>query len=213
MIFRTTQVLFIALIACSCNLQAQNTGLKIEYGPNLGTIDKFSAGNFIHITATITNDSTIPINLQIAISDEHDFPDSCGDFKYKVFLLPKEMTPDSATLYNNITNTVTEEVDNFLNRCLENPYVLNKTLEPNEYSVITIGTLFPTTTKCAALPRAIFAVGDDHNFQRCDSRMDVDKAANPQITLGVKLDFYSGKHSIPETCILHSCGEISYPRH
>lgn len=225
MIFRTILGLLIVLIVGSCIQQSpkkgqQNegnpnepleskTGLKIEYGPNLGMIDEFTAGNYIHITATITNDSTIPINLQMALSNEYDFPDTCGDYKYKIFLLPKRLSPDTATLYGIIADGLAD----FLDSCLENPYNLDETLQPGEYTVITIATLLPTTTTCAALPRAIFAQDEVHNFQRCDSRMNSDKEANPHLALGVKLDFYSGKGSKPETCILHSCGQVSYPEH
>ena len=193
-----------------------NTGLKIEYGPNLGMIDTFAAGNYIHITATITNDSTIPIHLQVALSKEFDFPDSCRDNKYKVFLLPKELTPDTATLYGKITDGLAD----FLDRCLDDPYSLNKTLEPGEYAVITNGTLFPRLTNCATLPRAVFIQSDDQNFETCDSRMPVrpaggnqDGSTNPELALGIKLDFYSGKGSTPETCMLIPCGQVSYPEH
>ena len=232
MIFRTILGLLVVLMVCSCAQQTSKgemptendanlklkpkSGLKIEYGSNLGAIDKYSAGDYIFITATITNDSIIPIHLHVAISEEFDFPDSCSDNQYKVFLLPKELTPDTATLYNNIT----DGVSNFLDKCLDNPYVLNKTLEPGEFSVITIGTLLPRDTKCsvAALPRAIFAQSDGHSFQACDSRMNQGKSPIP-ITpiategtqqLGIKFVFYRGK-SQPETCILHPCGQISYP--
>ncbi|MDB4727897.1 hypothetical protein OAF63_03825 [Saprospiraceae bacterium] len=224
MIFRTITGLLILMVIGSCIYQPQKdeeqvkddlnqqqgvkTGLKIEYGPNLGMIDEFTAGNYIHITATITNDSTIPINLQMALSKEYDFPDSCGDNKYKIFLLPKEFTPDTATLYGIIA----DGLGDFLNKCLENPYTLNKTLEPNEYIVITIGVLFSGSTKCSALPRAVFTQSDGHNFQACDSQMNLDKSTNPQLALGVKLDFYSGKGSTPVTCILYPFGQISYPK-
>ena len=119
MMIRTILGLIIVLMVCSCAQQTlkgemptektanqqlkPKSGLKIEYGPNLGAIDKYSAGDYIFITSTITNDSIIPIHLQVAISEEFDFPDSCSDNKYKVFLLPKELTPDTATIYNNIT--------------------------------------------------------------------------------------------------------------
>lgn len=223
MIIRIIPGFFIVLIVCSCIQQSSyneqqidgnphehlgsKTGLKIEYGPNLGMIGEFTAGNYIHITATITNDSTIPINIQMALSNEYDFPDTCGDNKYKIFLLPKELTPDTATIYGIIADGLGE----YLDRCLENPYVLNKTLEPNEYTVITIGVLFSGSTKCSALPRAVFAQSDGHNFQACDSRMNLDKSINPQLVLGVKLDFYSGKGPTPKTCILYPCGQVSYP--
>ena len=210
------------MIVCSCSqrttkdvLQIEDgpkqhlelkTGLKIEYGPNLGMIDTFKAGNYIHITATITNDSTIPIHLQVAISEEYDFPAFCGDEKFKVFLLPKEMTPDTATLYGKLT----DGLGGFLDRCLENPYILDKTLEPGGYAVITIGTLLPMAIKCGALPRAVFAQSDGQNFQECDSGMNQDKSTNPHVALGLKIVFNSGR-SQPETCILLPCGQISYP--
>ena len=60
----------------------------------------------IVITATFTNDRINPIHLQLAISEEYDFPDSCGDKKYNVFSLPKELTLDIPTLYNHITDGV-----------------------------------------------------------------------------------------------------------
>jgi hypothetical protein len=208
MILRTILSLIIAFIVCSCFGQPSKSGLLIEYGPNLGAIDKYSAGNYIFITATITNDSTIPIHLHVAISEEFNFPDSCSDNRYKVFLLPKGLTPDTAILYNHIT----DGVSNFLDRCLDNPYVLDKTLEPGEYSVITIGTLLARPVKCSvvALPRAVFAQSDGHSFQACDSRMNQDRSTNPHLALGIKFVFYRGK-SQPETCILHPCGQISYP--
>lgn len=192
--------------------QALKTGLKIEYGPNLGMIDEFTAGNYIHITATITNDTTIPIIFQADLSEEYEFPDTCRDSKFKAFLLPKVLTPDTATLYNNLANTATEELGSFLDNCLKNPQVLNKTLDPGEYTVITIGTLFSTSTKCAALPRAIFSPNDTSDFQYCDNRLSQGKSSSPPIELGVKIDFYSGKGSTRETCVVIPCGQISYPK-
>ena len=87
MILRTILGLLIVLIVCSCNQQPskngqqsengtnQNlkakSGLEIEYGPNLGTghTDTFGTKYFyVHSTAIITNDSTIPIHLQFALA-------------------------------------------------------------------------------------------------------------------------------------------------
>ena len=224
--FNTIVGLIIALMSCSGIRQtsmveqpkgsASNTflkskyGLKIEYGPNLGMIDTFAAGNYIHITATITNDTTIPIHLFVALSKEYHFPDPYGNSKFKIFLLPKELTPDTATLYGKIT----EGLGDFLDHCLETPYNLRKTLKPGEFSVITIGTLIPRSSICTALPRAVFAQMDGPNFQGCDSLMKQHKSTIPiasgtQFELGLKLVFYSGR-SNPETCMLLTCGHMSY---
>lgn len=231
MIIRTVLGLFMVVMVCSCGQQPsqdempgendanqvlqQKSGLNIEYGPNLGALDKYEAGDYIFITSTITNDSIIPIHLHLAISAEFDYPDSCSDNRYKVFLLPKELTPDTASLQNSITDGLSD----FLDECLDNPYVLDKTLKPGEYAVITIGTLLPRPTRCSvvALPRAVYVQGDDDSFQACDSRMPArqagghqDQSTNPLLTLGVKIDYYRGK-SHPETCVVHPCGQVSYP--
>lgn len=130
--------------------------------------------------------------------------------------MPKDLTPDTATLYGKMT----DGLGDFLDNCLENPYMLDKTLEPGEYSVITIGTLFQGSAYCAPLPRAVFAQRDSHNFQACDSRMPArsvggnhDVLPDPAMAIGVKLVFYGGKSSMPETCILLPCGQVSYPDH
>ena len=74
---------------------------------------------------------------------------SSGDTnKYKVFLLPEELTPDTATLYNNIVN----EQHDFLNSALANSKILNKTLHSGEHYVVTIGVLIPKPSNSAAIP-------------------------------------------------------------
>ena len=104
--------LLVVLMFCSCSPKMSNsgkhtvkgtdtdlhpkTGLRIEYGPNLGITHTDNLGNphfYVHITATITNDSPIPILLQFALANEYEYPTFCGDDKYKVFLLPEEFTP------------------------------------------------------------------------------------------------------------------------
>ncbi len=210
MIFRTIVGLLIVMIVCSCIQKQSKSGLQIEYGSNQGLTHTDSLGikhNYRYITATITNDSTIPIHLQIALSKEYEFPASCGDKKYKVFLLPKELTPDTAALYNNIT----DGLGNFLDRCLDNPYVLNKTLEPGEQHVVTIGTLYSRPTNCGVVPNALYAQGDSHNFHTCNSLMDQDGSTDPPLSLGLKLDFYVTRGRSPFECILIPCGQISYP--
>ena len=208
--FRTIVGLLIVLIVCSCFKKKSKSGLQIENGPNLGSTHTDTMGikhNYRNITATITNDSTIPIHLQIALSKEYVFPATCGDKRYKVFLLPKELTPDTATLYNNIT----DGLGNFLDRCLDDPFILNKTLEPGEKNVVTFGTLYSRPTNCGVVPNVLFAQSDNDNFQACDSLMNQDKSTDPQLALGLKLDFYLPRVRSPFACTLIPCGHISYP--
>ena len=217
-------------MACSCSQQISKgeqknetgpnqrielkTGLKIEYGPNLGTthVDTLGRKNFyVHSTAIITNDSTIPIHLQLALSKEYEFPAFCNDKKYKVFLLPEELTPDTATIYNGIVNGQHD----FLNTPLANPVPLNKTLKPNEYCVITIGVLIVKPANCAAVPRAIFSHDNKGLYSACDSQENQATSADLQLEIGVKLEYYNQRKFIPpgDGCTVIPFGQISYPEH
>ncbi len=226
---KTIVGLLIVMFACSCaqqnsknGLQSEsgpnknlksNTGLQIEYGPNLGTghTDTFGTRHFyVHSTAVITNDSIIPIHLQFALANEHEFPTFCGDTnKYKVFLLPAELTPDTATLYNNIVNGPHD----FLNEPLENSSIINKTLNPGEYCVVTIGVLIPKPSNCAAVPRAVFTYDTKGLYQTCDQQVNQTMLIDPQLEIGVKLEYYNQRKFItPEDgCSVIPFGQISYP--
>jgi len=226
--FRPILALLIVLIACSCsqrtskdgqqiedgtNQQALKSGLRIEYGPNLGTGHTDTSGTrhfYVHSTAIITNDSIIPIHIQFALSKEYEFPTFCGDTnKYKVFLVPEELTPDTATLYNNILNGQHD----FLNTPLDNPSVLNKTLNSGEYCVVTIGVLIPKPTNCAAVPRAVFSYDNKGLYQACDPQLNQAILTNPPLEIGVKLEYYNQRKFIePEDgCTVIPFGQISYP--
>ena len=99
MIFRTIFGLLIVLIVCSCFQQTSIDGLpiesrlRIENGINRGVSYTDSLGtryNLRYIPITITNDSTFPIHIQIAFSNEYDYPTAYGDEKFKVFSFPKK---------------------------------------------------------------------------------------------------------------------------
>ena len=226
---RTILGLLIVLIVYSCSqqtskgvLQIENvpnhnlkskTGLKIEYGPNLGTthIDTLGIKSFyVHMTTTITNDSTIPIHLQLALSNEYEFPTFCGDSnKYKVFLLPEELTPDTATLYNSIVNGQHD----FLNSPLDKPNILNRTLNSGEYCVVTIGVLAPMPTNCSAVPRAVFSHDNKELYNACDRQLNQAISTDSRLEIGVKLEYYNQRKFIePEDgCAVIPFGQISYP--
>jgi hypothetical protein len=195
------------------------SGLKIEYGPNLGTThtDKNGIKNFyVHITAIITNELTRPIHLQLALAKEYKFPSFCGKATYKVFLLPEELSPDTATIYNNIVNGQHD----FLNTPLENSNTLYKTLKPEEYCVVTIGVLIPKSSNCAAVPRAVFSPDNKGQYDACDRHIstqpeDENKAISidPLLELGVKLEYYNQRKFIaPEDgCAIIPFGQITFP--
>ena len=198
--------LLVALLASPIVASAQSAPadrrLRIENGPNQGLSHTDTLGikyNYRYLTSTITNDSTVPIHLRIALSSEYAYPAAHGDRKYKVFLLPRELTPDAPSLVNNMT----DGLGSFLDRCLENPYILDRILEPREQCVVTIGTLYSQPANCGVVPSALFAQSDSDSLEACDSPVGQD-GSTARVTLGVKLDLCDG-------CILIPCGQIFDP--
>lgn len=230
MIFNNILGLLIVVIVCSCTQQSiknkvqkengpdQNikakTGLNIEYGPNLGTSHTDTAGInhfYVHSTAIIKNDSTIPTLLQFALASEYEFPAFCDDDNFKVFLLPEELTPDTATIYNGIVNGQHD----YLNTPLDNPSVIDKLLNPGDYCVVTIGVLIQKPASCAAVPRAIFSHDNKGPYQDCDRLPNQAISTVPQLEIGVKLEYYYKRKFMPpeDGCAVIPFGLISYPVH
>lgn len=197
------------LNAYSCMQPPLKSGLLIDCGPNQGMTHTDKLGtkhNYRHITATITNDSTVPIHLQIDLSNEYDYPAACNTGTFKAFLLPKELTPDTPALHNNILMGL----DDFLDSCLAKPYVLNQTLAAGEKLQVTFGTLYAIPTNCGIVPNAIFSQIEKDDFQSCDILANQAQSIDTPLALGLKLDMYLsfGK---PDGCIIIPCGQISYP--
>ena len=208
MIFRAIVGILIVLIGCSRNQQPPKSGLQIEKGPNHGVGYTDSLGtkyNVRYIPITITNDSTIPIHLQIAFLKEYDYPIALGAEKFKVFLIPKELTPDKVT-YDSVSYELgNNELRNYFDRGLNPSNILNETLEPGKKCVIAIGTIYPRPPKvCGVLASELFVHSDRGAFTTCDWLMKEDPSSSPQIALGLKL-------TLRESCMIISCGQISYP--
>lgn len=220
--FSTIVGLLIVMIVCSCAQQPSKngqqtetapnqhfkskTGLKIEYKPNRGTGYTDTLGtkyNLRYIPITITNDSTIQIQIQFAFSNEYDYPSAFGDEQYKVFPMPKEWGLDGV----EITDSLINELKNYIDK----PF-FNKTLEPGEKCVLAIGTRY-RPTGLGIVPNVVFIQSESEIFQACDNLMNNDKSINPQFALGLKLDIYLTQHRSPSSCMLIPCGQISYPEH
>lgn len=210
---RTILGLLLLTIVCSCAPQAHKSGLRIEYGPNLGAGITDASGMrhfYVHSTSIITNDSTVPIQLHFALASEYEFPTFCGDTnKYKVFVLPENLTPDTATVYNNIVNGQ----HNFLNAPLEYSKPRSKTLQSGEYCIVTVGVLIPKPSHCAAVPRAVFSHDSLGLYLTCNRQPNPAISTQPQLEIGVKLELYNQRKFLPQEdgCIVIPFGEISYP--
>ena len=213
-------ILILSLCIWACKSRKPNdsaaktypSGLKIEYGYNLGTTHSdalFKRHFYVHATANITNDSTVPIHLQFALAKEYEFPAFCEDDTYKAFILPEELTPDTATLYNNIVNGPHA----FLDAPLSLPDGFQKTLLPGDFCVVTIGILIAEPANCAAVPRAVFSFDNQEQYRTCDRLENPAVSSSPPLEIGVKLEYYKNRKFLPpeDHCAIIPFGQISYP--
>jgi len=226
--FRILFGLLIVHFVCSCTQQPSEgehqtenspvlilnlkSGLKIENGPNQGIRANKSEGitsSMIYMTSIITNDSTVPIHLKLALAKEYNYPTFCEDHNtFKAVLFPKELTPDTATLHNNF-----DGLAGFMVNCLDNPSVLDTTLAPGEYCVVTLGIITPMPSLCESVPRAVFSHDSISLYQACDRQENPAIATELQLEIGLKVEFYNQRKFIaPEDgCSVIPFCQISYP--
>ena len=115
-------------------------GLFLENGPRQGLAYFDSVGtpyDYRYFTETITNDSTISINLEISLSKEYNDIRLHDSLMSKVFFLPRELTPDS----QHSDHRMSKELYMFLGTGTDTPVSLNKILKPKEKCVMTFGVL------------------------------------------------------------------------
>ncbi len=223
---RTIVVLLSALISYNClqqksireqykqpstnQMPKSPTGLKIETTPTRGTafIDSLGSEYFIvHVTNTITNDSTIPIEIQIDLPLEFSYPISGNYVNYKIIMWPKLTEPP--LLYSDRQSQV-KVMKKWTISNWETPNQFNKLLAPGENYVITIGTLANTETTniCSAVAYSLLTYSESRNYLDCNWALD-EKQTNPQMAMGLHVGFCtSGQHY--ESCTIITCGQISY---
>lgn len=113
-------------------------GLNIKNGPRQGLqyFDSTKTENsYRYYTMTITNDSTIPIQLNIYFSQKEVGLNDRR--KSKVFLLPRQLTPAATQFDKSISN----ELKKYLDMKSHTPEHFNKILKPEEKCVLTFGFL------------------------------------------------------------------------
>lgn len=134
------------LYSCSDNLDDQTTrgsqlqlGLNIENGPRQGFqyIDSNNTEyNYRYYTMTITNDTTIPVKLEIGFQNtELRLSDSS---KSNIFLLPRHLTPKKQQMD---LGGISKELKAFLDFNIDSLIHLTKTINPAERCVMTFGVL------------------------------------------------------------------------
>jgi hypothetical protein len=95
--------------------------------------------NYRYYTMMITNDSIIPIHLNINISEA--VINLRNTIKSKIFLLPRHLTPEEQQFDQG---GMSKELKSFLDQDIDTPVYLNKILNPTERCVLTFGVLTDT---------------------------------------------------------------------
>ena len=222
----TILCLLIILITCSCTEQTSkaeqqnqdttdqhlkpNTGLKIEYKQTRGIRDRVPYRDSLgakyslrYIPTTLTNDSTIPIHVEIAFAKEYDYPIAYDDAQFKVIPMPQEWALDGEDW--NLDSLLKE-----LPKQVDRPF-LNKTLEPGEECLLAIGTVFPRSATYGVFPMAVFPQNKRAFHEFCDSLVIPDKSMQSHVVLELNLGFTSGSQASPESCTIIPWAQISYP--
>ena len=180
------------------NIRAER-GLLINNGINRGTGYTDSLGskyNLRYIPVIITNDSTIPIRLQLSFSKEYEYSINQFEEIFQVIPLPREWALDGT----GVTEKMNEELSNYI----EKPE-LSQTINPGEDWILGIGTLYPNPPKFSGvLPKVLFTADQTKDFPTCDWEMRKDSLSKDQITLWLRLNF-------GEYCQVIPCGYISFP--
>lgn len=124
-------------------------GISIENGPRQGSPYFDSLGTeyfYISKKITLSNDTTVPIDLKISFSKEYDHMRVNKGLKSKVFLLPEELTSDEQQY--NVTMSkelkfdlgLTKELKRFLKSNIETVSLI-KTINPHEKYTVRFGVL------------------------------------------------------------------------
>jgi hypothetical protein len=196
-------LLFIySFCCCSCNQPKQSEkyfGTYITNSTRRGRIFKDSTGTsyfYCYITTTITNDSLIPMNVNVALSKEYYQPTPINGKRFKVFL------QDSSVLCNSDIKRVLDEP----------PTTFNKVINPKEKCDLYIGFLADSISQQSPLPFVLLSKGHKPDFGSIpDYAINQVITQKNQLTLLLGLGFsYAGPDSPHSSYSLIPCGQISF---
>lgn len=190
--------LILILTACSGNKRQLKNGVLIENRINRGINYEDPNGeqyNIRFIPITITNDSTIPINIQIEFLKEYYNHQSNIKEKFKLIPMPREWALDGI----DITEKMMDELQDYIDKPK-----LNKTIEPGEKFVFAVGALYARPTKSnGILPQGLFVIDEAEPFKDCAWPMENEGSSNNTIPIGIRILF-------GEKCAILYSGQISY---
>ena len=193
--------------ACTFSQIDQKPGISIENGPNRGLNYTDSLGvqySYRNIPITITNDTSIAVQIRIPLFDELNYPYEYGDQQFKVFVLPIELTQEKIT-FDSLTYELTNrELREFFREGPYDRYIIDESIEPGERIDITIGTLYPRPTNCGVVPKAFLFQSEGASISGCLQLQSHNISSKNHINLALQLIFCQ------EGCYIVPSGVISF---
>lgn len=216
MLVRILLALFCICCLSSCSderpehLTKSYGGLYIENSVRQGRLYKDLRGisyNYRYIKTVITNDSTVPARVNIEFQKDYIYQTPSGEERFKVFLLPENMTPEN----QKNDDFYRMEVMPFLNTELNAPTRLQKVIGPQEACTLTIGFLSKAGSELEPMPFVLFSKGHTQRFNSIpDSAIARATASHPNSLL-LGLDFFMFRGDSSRHYALIPCGNFSFP--
>ncbi|MDX1479527.1 MAG: hypothetical protein R3301_17560 [Saprospiraceae bacterium] len=211
--------LLITLMACSPQpasqgSQSSDSGLSIENGLShgLGCTDSLGATfGLIYRTVILTNDSVVPIQVELAVPEAYAYPMEHGEQRFQLYLWPRLTAPQVTDL-----DTVRNALENFVGEVAGTTREIHQSLTPGEQYVLTIGTLFNSPPEiCSAVAYELFTDDGSGLFPSCDrpappKQSSILTASGNQVPLGLMVGFCTRGNEYKH-CTIIPCGYISYP--
>lgn len=210
--FRSLGILFMVVFLAGCSdeppkehLHPKYSGVYMDHGPQQGQYYTDPQGNswfYRYMTTTISNDSVMPLHIDLAFLKEYHYPAPMDEQTFKVFLLPETLMADKEY------EAYQKDLKNFLDRPLEKPLELHKIIYPKGSYEITIGVL--TGLKYMSPGQfALLSKGHKLHFLAHDSLISQAVANSKPLELSLALDFYSADKS--GSCFSFiPCGRMVY---
>lgn len=184
-------------------------GFHIENSMRQGLDFSDSTGktfDYRNIWATITNDTTIPITLDIELTGVYHYPVPLEDRTYRLFHLPDQVK-DHPDYHDRKMNPPLEQ---FLLSDPGRPSSFSLVIQPRAECALKFGVL---TERELIDPGelALLSMEHGHTFQLHDSLIAGSLSRVEPMTLWIGLDFFRWFEADPRECFaLIPCGHITY---
>jgi hypothetical protein len=157
-----------------------------------------------------TNDTLIPVNLQIEFPDTFISLNPSADSKYKVFLLPDSMTREKQYGFAINNGQVSKELEQLLSKELFANKLTKNGIQPGETYILRLGFLF---TYEGVTRAEIFSKGHKHNLPIPRNEIKIADSNKKGIDLMLGVVLYAPERFGTDTSDRYSvinCGRLFY---